>query len=108
MMKLITKVGAAVVMAAAITPFVAAAAAHAQPAAVRTADLNLAHPAQVSVLNGRIEHVARQICESYADPRNIGSYDACLAAVRAEANDKLSAQALDQAGFSSSMTVASR
>ena len=101
MMKLITNVGAAVVMAAAITPFVAAAAAHAQPAAIRTSDLNLARPAQVSVLNGRIEHVAKQICDSRADTRNIGAYDACVAAVRAEANDKVAQAAHD-------LTVASR
>ena len=109
MMSLITRIGAAAMMAAAITPFIAAAAAHAQPVTVRTADLNLSRLAQVAVLSGRIEHAAKQICESYADPRNIGSYDACLSAVRAEANDKLSAsQALADAGFTDTVAVARR
>ncbi len=91
MMSLITKFGAAAMMAAAITPFVAVAAAHAQPVAVRVSDLNLSRPAQVAVLNARIEHVAHQICDGRADPRNIGTYGACVSAVRAEANAKVSA-----------------
>ena len=101
MISLITKVGAAAMMAAAITPFLAVAAAHAQTVTVRISDLNLSRPAQVAVLNQRIEHVAKQICDSRAEPRNIGAYETCVAAVRAEANDKV-AQAAH------GLTVASR
>ena len=53
------------------------------------------------MLNQRIEHVAKQICDSRAEPRNIGAYETCVAAVRAEANDKV-AQAAH------GLTVASR
>lgn len=100
MMSLITKFGAAAMMAAAVTPFIAVAAAHAQPVAVRVSDLNLSRPAQVAILNGRIEHVAHQICDSHADRRDIGTYGACVSAVRAEADAKVSAF--------QSVTVASR
>ena len=76
-------------LALAALPVIALSFAHAEPVSIKVSDLNLSRPADVRVLDARIDHVANQICAN-PEARELARLAACRKAVRAEAMDKLS------------------
>lgn len=73
---------------------VSVAHAQPQPAYVKIGDLDLASPQGQKVFAQRVHSVARTFC---GDEARLGAKDACMSAVRHEANDKL-AQAMQTQG----------
>ncbi len=86
-MSLITKTANVALFAVAALPFIALAAARAEPVTVHVSDLNMSKPAHVQEFNRRLDRATDQIC---GDTRQIGQHEACVTAVRSEANDKMS------------------
>jgi len=90
MSNLITKTANIALFAVAALPFIALAAARAEPVTVRVSDLNMSKPAHVQEFNHRLDRAAAQICNGQIDPRQLGPSAACVAAVQSEAADKMS------------------
>jgi len=88
---LLSKTATLSLMALAAFPTVSLAFAHAEPAAIRISDLNMSRPADVRVLDARVDHAANKVCATGAEVRDLSRFDACLKAVRAEAHDKIPA-----------------
>lgn len=85
-----TSIAAAASLALATLPALAlATGAHAAPAAVKVADLNLASASGQKAFAQRVDKVAVQMCRDARSGRFVDS--ACLDAVRAEAHDKAAA-----------------
>jgi UrcA family protein len=90
MTSFVEKTATVAMYALAALPFIALGfSAHAETATVKISDLNMSQPAQVQTFDRRVDQAAHQICASYAAPSNLGPSAACTAAVRAEAQDKL-------------------
>ena len=77
-------------LALAALPIIALGFAHAAPVSIKVSDLNLSRPADVRVLDARIDHTASQICVSSQSAGDLTQLAACRKAVRAEAMDQLS------------------
>ena len=94
MKNFITSFAGAATLALAVLPMAAlTTAAHAQPAKMVVADLNLATPAGQKAAATRIAHLSHEVC---ADERNVTQRSVCETAVRAEAKDKVAAYASNQ------------
>lgn len=78
-------------LALAALPIIALSVAHAEPASVQFSDLDLSQPAQVQVLNDRIERAAVQYCGGPEETRSLSQRRACIADFRAEAMDQIRA-----------------
>ena len=89
--------------ALAALPFIALSTAHAET--VKISDLRLSQPAQVEMLDARIDRAARRLCAERTDPRDLNRSAACVHAVRAEAMDKLAQAERQPAG---AVSLASR
>ncbi len=76
-------------LALAAVPMISLGFARAEPAAIRISDLNMSRPADVRTLDARVDHAANKVCATGPDVRDLGRFDACLKAVRAEAKDKI-------------------
>jgi UrcA family protein len=98
MMKLVIKAAAGFAIAA-----LACSTASAQAVQVKVSDLNLSDPSQVQTLNNRLDAAAYKLCAS--SNTDLSRRAACVAGVRAEAQDKLGYQVAKQ---NSKMKVASR
>jgi UrcA family protein len=82
---LLSKVANASLLALAALPLLALSVAHAQTARVDISDINdLSNPAQVAILNERIDRAADQFCRDRGG-LDLARLDACKAAVRDEA-----------------------
>ena len=77
-------------LALAALPIIAISFARAEPASIKISDLNLSRPADVRILNARIDHAANVVCAS-PEARELARLAACRKAVRDEAKDQLSA-----------------
>ena len=85
-----TSIAAAASLVLATLPALAlATGAHAAPAAVKVADLNLASAAGQKAFAQRVDKVAVQMCRDARSGRFVDA--ACLNAVRAEAQEKAAA-----------------
>lgn len=98
MTDLLTKTANLSLLALAALPLIALSVAHADPVTVRTSDLDLSQPAQVAILNARIERAAKQYCDD-AGSQNLSRRNACIADFKAEAMDQVKVQRqLQEAG----------
>jgi UrcA family protein len=104
MTSFVSNISNAAMLGVALLPWIALGTAHAAPATIRIADLNMSRPAQVAIFNARVDQAAGKVCASYADPRNLDAAATCRRAVRAEAESKLSQAQVANAG----LTLASR
>jgi len=86
---LLSKTTTIALLALAAAPMISLGFAHAQPASIKLSDLNMSRPADVRTLDARIGHAANKVCVSGPDARDLGRFDACRKAVRAEAMDKI-------------------
>jgi UrcA family protein len=59
---------------------------------VKIGDLNLANPAQVQVLNARVDQAARRYCRDNFSPTADATLGECRQAIRAEIHEKLAAR----------------
>ncbi len=73
-------------IAFAAVAFTAASAAEVQ---IKVSDLKLSDPAQLQMLNARIDTAANQMCFTNDGGRDLAQLSACKAGVKAEALDKL-------------------
>lgn len=89
MTSLLTKSINISLLAMAAVPLIAAGLAHAEPAGVKISDLNLSRPADVRTFDARLDHASHQVCLSGPEAKDLGRFDACRKAVRAEAMDKV-------------------
>ena len=81
-------------LALAVLPMAAlTTAAHAAPAKMVVADLNLATAAGQKAVANRIAHLSHEVC---ADERNVTQKAVCESAVSSEAKDKVAAYAASQ------------
>jgi UrcA family protein len=83
---------AAGVSVAALVGFASAAQAQ-EEVHIQVSDLDLNSPADAARFNARVDRAASQMCVDY---RQISTHEACVAAVRDEANANLSRQLTGQ------------
>ena len=86
-----TVAGAATLVLAALPIAALSTAAHAAPASIRVADLNLNAEAGQRVLSERVTHVASAYCRSHmvTTGSRVNDRDTCMAGVRAEAAEQV-------------------
>jgi UrcA family protein len=86
--KFLMKTAKSSVLALVALPLMAAGAAQAEDARIKTADLDLSKTAQVAVLDARIERAANSFCRDVF-AQDLARRNACRAAFKAEAMDQL-------------------
>ena len=84
MMKLFTRASAGLALAA-----IACSTVYAQGLQIKVSDLNLSDPAQMQVLNQRIDDAAHKMCTDGVYVPDLNRKAACEKGVKAEAQEKL-------------------
>jgi UrcA family protein len=90
MTNFVTHIAGLATLALAALPMAAiATTAHAAPATVQVADLNLNTEAGMTAFHQRTEAAAQEFCSANGASRSLAAQSACLKGVRAEVGEKL-------------------